>query len=409
MGAVELKTLKENLLELGAIGRTPEGGVTRLTGTEEDKKAREWIVRTMEEVGLETRVDKIGNIFGRKDGTTDTKVVMTGSHLDTVPNGGAFDGSLGVLMSLEAVNVMEEEGFQNSRPIEVAVFTEEEGSRFQFHLGSRVFIGDIAIEKAWGVTDNKGVTVHEALRDIGYRGDFQSTIEDVAYYLEPHIEQGPILYSERIPVGIVRNVVGLTQFNITIQGEENHAGTTPMHLRKDALVAASDITLFVNDRARQLAKKLNASLVATVGRMTVWPNGINVIPGEITIGIDVRSAARQNMQKLKDDIVRYSIKVGNNGGMKVRTNELATVKPVVFSNEMVESIERACRELNVDYKMMNSGAGHDAQEIAQRTKAGMIFVPSVNGISHSARERTDWEDIQVGTSVLTRVLKNLTK
>jgi len=405
---VRLKRLKQNLLKLGLIGKTLKGGVTRGTGTQEDKKARDFIVRHMENAGLEVRVDKIGNIFGRKEGTSSKNIVMTGSHIDSVPNGGIYDGSLGVLMSLEAVSTIEEEGFKNERPIEVVVFSDEEG-RFHPHLGSKVITKTIDIKKAWRIQDKTGITVEESLENIGYRGDFERSIKEVEFYIESHIEQGPVLYNKKIRLGIVKNVAGFTWLDLIVQGQENHAGATPMQMRKDALVAGSEIALFVNERANNIATELDSSLVGTVGRMSVAPNAINVVPGKVVMGVDIRSIVFANIRKLANDIVEEAKKTEDKYGVDIRVKKIASIKPIAFSDYVIENIRKVCTQLNMSYILMNSGAAHDAQEMAQKTKAGMIFVPSVEGISHSPEEKIEWKDVESGTRVLVQVLKNLSK
>lgn len=403
-----MERLKKNILELGSIGKTLQGGVDRATGTKKDKDARDLIVSLMKEAELDVQIDKIGNIFGRREGNSNKKVVMVGSHIDSVPNGGVFDGSLGVLMSLEAVRVIEEECFKNERPIEVVVFSDEEG-HFHPHLGSKVLAGILSIDVAGKMLDNRGISVESYLADIGYKGCIERSIEEVESYIEPHVEQGPVLYDGQIPLGIVRNVVGLSWLNLVIQGEENHAGATPMNMRKDALVSASEIALFVHRRARQLAQEYDSSFVGTAGRISVFPNAINVIPGKVKIGIDVRSVVHGNIERFKEEICEKISEVEQEYGVKIETEEIGLVKPVAFSNYIINRIKKECAKLKIAYKIMNSGGGHDAQEIAQKTKAGMMFLPSVNGVSHSPKERTEWKDIELGTKVLTQTLKHLSE
>ena len=257
--------LKRDLIETGSIGRTPpkkierydqldsENGLMRPTGTAANKEMSDYAAERMKEIGLEVKIDKVGNMFGRKEGSKTNKgVVMCGSHLDSVLNGGMLDGALGVFAGIEAVRRMKDEGFENERPIEIVVFTGEEGSAFSpTLLGSSVLVGKMTVEEAWNRKNAAGQTLREALDSIGYVGDFVRKLDDVEYSVEMHIEQGPVLFKEGISVGIVENIVGLSWIMATITGEENHAGTTPMKMRKDALVAASDIISFVNRRANR--------------------------------------------------------------------------------------------------------------------------------------------------------------
>ncbi|MBW2058823.1 MAG: Zn-dependent hydrolase [Deltaproteobacteria bacterium] len=413
--------LKQDLIETGRFGRSRsrrierydqldgEAGVIRPTGTEENKRLRDYAVARMKEAGLAVRIDKVGNIFGRREGSkTNEGAVMSGSHLDSVINGGMFDGALGVFGAIEAVRRMNEEGFGNERPLEVAVLTGEEGSAFgQVLLGSSVLIGKLSVDEALGIRNSAGQTLDEALRGIGYRGDFERTLDDVGYFVEMHIEQGPVLYNEKIPIGIVEKIVGIAWVTVTIKGEENHAGTTPMDMRKDALVAAADVVSFVRKRAGEMAEKLSPSLVGTVGRLTVSPNGTNIVPGRVQMGIDIRDVAAGNMEDFRGEVLQMLDNIGEKYGVDVSVEMPFTHLPVSLSPEMVGAIERAAGQVQVRSRRMNSGAGHDSQNMAEKVKTGMIFVPSVKGVSHAPLEWTEWDDIENGVMVLTQTLKNL--
>ncbi len=415
--------LKADLIETSRFGRTPpkrtegydqldpEKGVTRPTGTEENKQIRDFAVSRMKEIGLEVKIDKVGNIFGRKEGSKRNKgTVMFGSHLDSVINGGMFDGALGVFGAIEAVRRMNDEGFENKRPLEIVVFTGEEGSAFiPSLLGSSVLAGKLSVDEALSKKNAMGQTLGKALEYIGYKGSLERGLDDVEYFAEMHIEQGPILDKEGIPVGIVENITGIIWIPLTILGQENHAGTTPMRMRKDALVAASDIISFVNKRANEMVEKLGSSTVGTVGRLNVFPNGINIVPGKVEMGIDIRDVAPQNMESLKNEALKAIKDIENKYGVDIRTELPFRHIPTVLSSEVVSVIDNSASQVDIMTKRMNSGAGHDSQNMAGKVKAGMIFVPSVNGISHAPLEWTNWEDIEKGVQVLTQTLKNLSQ
>jgi len=415
--------LKEDLIEMGQYGRDPqrrvesydqldpEKGVVRPTGTEANKKVRDYAVKRMKELGLEVKVDRVGNIFARKEGSRTNKgVVMCGSHLDSVINGGQFDGPLGVFGAIEAVRRITEEGFDNQRPIEIAVLTSEEGSAFGLTLlGSSALIGKLSMDDVLGRKNPAGQTLADALQQIGYKGDFERGLDDVENFIEMHIEQGPVLYNEKVPIGIVENIVGIAWIYATIKGEGNHAGTTPMKMRRDALVAAADIVSFVKRRANEIDDVLGAATVGTVGKLTVFPNGTNIVPARVEIGIDIRDVVPENMEGLKNETAEAIRSLEKKYGVEVEINMPTTHSPAPLNSEVVNIIEQSASQVGIQSKRMNSGAGHDAQNMAERVKTGMIFVPSVKGISHAPMEWTEWDDIENGVRVLTQTLKALSK
>jgi N-carbamoyl-L-amino-acid hydrolase len=386
-------------------------GLYRLEGTQEIKKSKDYIMARMMEAGLAIRLDRVGNIFGRREGSkTTTGAVMSGSHLDSVLNGGMFDGVLGVVSALEAIRVMKDEEFENQRPIEIVVFMGEEGSAFKKGiLGSSVVAGIRSAEEALALKNEEGMTLEEALERHELRGDFEMDLGDVDYFIETHVEQGPILDKAGIPIGIVENITGITWVSAILEGEENHAGTTPMPARRDPLVAAGEIVLFANRRANEMVKELGGSTVATVGKLLVHPGAPNIIPGTVEMGIDIRDSIEGNMKKLTEEIVDTIRNLEARYGVGSRVDIPIEHPPCPCSNEVVVAVEKAAKEMGIEAKRMNSGAGHDAQNIAEKVKAGMIFVPSMNGISHSPMEWTNWEDMEKGIKVLTQTLKNLSK
>lgn len=416
-----MNRLKKDLIKTSEIGRFPkksikkykdldnENGVTRLEGTHENKLLRDYAVLCMKEAGLIVRVDSIGNIFGRKIGTkTDRGAILCGSHLDSVKNGGMFDGTLGVFAAIESVRRMNDKRYKNERPIDVVVYTAEEGSAFGVNLiGSSVLIGKMRYKEVLEKLTFRDKTLGEALTNIGYKGNFIRKLADVEYSIELHIEQGPVLDKENIPIGIVENICGISWINIAIIGIKNHAGTTPMEMRKDALVVAAEIVTFVNDLAIKMKKNKSASIVGTVGRLNVYPNGTNIIPGKVELSIDIRDVVEENIEKFKNEIFKYTVKLEKKYKVKAIIDVPFTHSPIHLSKEVIGIIESVSNDLKIRSKKMNSGAGHDSQNMAKVVKTGMIFVPSINGISHAPLEWTNWKDIDTGVTVLEETLKRL--
>ncbi len=414
--------LKEDLIRTSAMGRAsncsvasygqldPKMGVSRPEGSSANKTLRDFTVQCMQAAGLWVRIDRAGNIFGRKDGSMNQeKAVMVGSHLDSVLNGGHLDGALGVFAGIEAVRRLRDEAFQNQRPIEVSAFTGEEGSAFVVGdmLGSAVLSGKMSADEALSTRNTHGRTLHEVLTKNGYKGDFEYCSDDIDTFVELHIEQGPVLDTEDIPVGIVEQIAGITWLKSIITGIGNHAGTTPMHLRQDALVAAASAVSFLNKRAREMAKSQDSPIVGTTGHLSVYPNNMNVIPGMVELGFDIRSPSLESMQRLTDETLSFLSGLRYENGMDVHVEPPDIQAPVKLSEEIIQAIETSAIQAGVRYKKMASGAGHDTQNMAAITRTGMIFVPSVNGISHSPMEWTEWDDIEKGVSVLTGALKSL--
>lgn len=270
-----------------------------------------------------------------------------------------------------------------------------------------MLVGKRSVNQALRLQNDQSNTLEEVLERIGYKGSYERAVDDVEYFIEVHIEQGPVLHNEHIPVGIVENITGITWLFATIQGTPNHAGTTPMKVRQDALVGASKIVRLVNTRANEMATTLNSSTVGTVGKLEVHPNTPNIIPGKVHLGIDIRDVRRENMDTLVGEVVNALRTLEKKQGIQVRIDPPITHLPTSLSREVVTTIGQVADQLEIANKRMNSGAGHDAQNMAAKTKAGMIFVPSVDGISHAPMEWTNWNDIERGTKVLTETLKYL--
>ena len=417
-----MNRLKEDMIRTSAMGRAanrsvasygqldPERGVSRPEGSSANRVLRDFTVQCMQAAGLWVRIDRVGNIFGRKDGSMNhEKAVMIGSHLDSVVNGGHLDGALGVFAGIEAVRRLRDEAFQNQRPIEVAAFTGEEGSAFMVGdmLGSAVLSGKMSVDEALSTKNTHGRTLYEVLTRNGYQGDFEYCSDEIDTFVELHIEQGPVLDTEGVPVGIVEHIAGITWLKSIITGMGNHAGTTPMHLRQDALVAAADAVGFLSRRAREMAKLQHSPIVGTTGRLHVYPNNMNVIPGKVELGFDIRSTSVESMQRLTDETISFLSGLKCENGMDVHVEPPDMQAPVKLSEEIIRTIEKSAIQAGVRFKRMASGAGHDTQNMASIARAGMIFVPSVNGISHSPMEWTEWDDMEKGVSVLTGALKSL--
>ncbi len=412
--------LREDLIKAGTMGRpsakrmetygdlTPSEGVTRPTGSRADKEARDFVVKLMEDAGLDVKVDAVGNIFGTRAGKKQTGTIMTGSHIDSVINGGMFDGALGVFAAIEAVRRIDEEGFENERPIEVVVFSSEEGTSFGFAtLGSSVLTGKVSAEDALKMKNDSGRTLGEALEEIGYRGRYARSLDTVEYHVELHIEQGPVLHSKRIPIGIVERIAGVQRIGAVIEGRQDHSGTTPMDMRKDALVAASEIVLSVNRNTLDVARRSSSSLVGAVTKLDVFPNGINTVPGRVEMSVDIRDGIEESMRKLRDETLAALTRVRKTYGVRTEYRMIDVKPPVALSDGVEQVIERSCKNAGLRYIRMNSGAAHDAQNMASRVKTGMVFIPSVDGRSHTPLEWSEWENIETGTGVLTETIKAL--
>ncbi len=396
--------LERRILELGRFGANPEGGVSRVAFSEADLAARERVKGWMREAGLSVRVDTAGNIIGRREGSDGSlPPIMTGSHIDSVPHGGNYDGDVGVIGAIEVAQLLREGNVVLRHPLEVIVFSDEEGGL----VGSRAVAGDLG-EKALEVVSQSGVTVRQGIRLLG--GDPERLEEarrregEIEAFVELHIEQGGILEEERIQIGVVEGIVGIEWWEITIEGKANHAGTTPMSKRQDALLAASHLVVEVN----RLAKEAPGRQVATVGRMRVEPGAPNVIPGRVVMSLEVRDLSEKKIRSLYSDIAANAGKIANETGTSITFAHLDTAAvPAPTDERMRGLIEEAARGLGLSTKRMPSGAGHDAQDMARIAPTGMIFVPSAGGISHSPAEYTSPDDMANGVNVLLQVILTL--
>jgi N-carbamoyl-L-amino-acid hydrolase len=402
---INAERLLYRLQALGDIGRDGDGRLTRLVASDADRAARDAVAGWMREAGLEVMVDRIGNLFGLwQAGTDGTAPLMLGSHIDTVINAGIYDGCYGVLGGLEVIQTLREAGLKPERPIAVAAFTNEEGVRYAPDMmGCLVYAGGLGVEEALTTVGTDGTVLGEELARIGYAGPHEPGFLRPHAYLELHIEQGPVLEREGIPIGAVENLQGISWQRMTVEGTANHAGTTPMSMRRDAGQAAARVVTFLRDRV----SRANAPTVATVGCMAFEPNAINVIPARAVFTVDLRDPDEERLQAEEEALARYLEELAETEGVTISVEPLARFAPVTFAPAIVKAIEAAAAGLGVRSRRMTSGAGHDAQMMARICPAAMIFVPSVGGISHNPQEHTPAADLDAGANVLLDVVRKL--
>lgn len=396
--------LLERLRELGEIGKTENGGVARLALTDADKAGRDRVATWMHRAGLEVKVDEIGNMFGIRPGTTNTPGAMCGSHLDSVFDGGRLDGAYGVLAALEVVDTLNDAQVETRRPIIVAVFTNEEGNRFQPDMmGSLAHAGGISVPAVLATQDRRGVSIAAELDRIGYAGDMACGTIKPAAFVELHIEQGPLLEQQGVTIGAVQDLQGISWTEIEITGQANHAGTTPMDLRHDAGYCAAAITTYLRD----LALELGGSQVATVGSAELIPNVINVVPGRARMTVDLRNTDNAVLSAAEERLHNFVQELARAEQVEITTNSLARFDPIRFDPLLVEIIEDKAAQMNLSCRRMTSGAGHDAQMMSRICDTAMIFVPSRGGVSHNPNEHTDDNDLVAGGEVLLQTLLEL--
>lgn len=396
--------LMQNLETLAQIGQNKRGGVQRLALSDFDRQGRDQIAQWMKNLKLSVKIDQIGNMFGVRTGREDLPPVMTGSHIDSVANGGKLDGSLGVLAALEVVETLNQHQLETRRPLVVAVFTNEEGARFQPDMmGSLVYAGGLSAEAALNTRDAEGAILGEELSRIGYAGNMPCGEFLPAAFVELHIEQGPILEQEGITIGVVENLQGISWTEVIITGQANHAGTTPMHLRKDAGYCAAVITTFVHDLAEQIGR----GQVGTIGVTELKPDIINVVPGYAKITVDLRNADNQLLIEAEQRLNSFLVQLAKANAVDIKSKSLARFEPVDFDENIVQVIEKNATRLNHSCRRMTSGAGHDAQMMSRICPTAMIFTPSINGVSHNPAESTSPEDLMAGANVLLHTLLDL--
>lgn len=404
--SIDAERLFGRLRSLGQIGRDGDGRLVRLAGSDADKAGRDVLVSWIRAADVEVAVDRIGNIFGiwRTADYAGEAPILLGSHIDTVIDAGIFDGCYGVLSGLEVIETLKAAGFVPARPIAIAAFTNEEGVRYAPDMmGSLVYAGGLPIDEALATVGTDGTVLGAELERIGYAGPEEPGFLRPYAYVELHIEQGPVLEREGVPIGAVESLQGISWQRVTIEGEANHAGTTPMSMRRDAGHAAARVVTFLRDRARNA----NTPTVATVGCMSVEPNAINVIPSRATFTVDLRDPDEGRLQAEEAALAAYLTELAATEEVTISVERLARFEPVTFDRSIVELVEEAAHRRGLASKRMTSGAGHDAQMIARIAPAAMIFVPSIGGISHNPRERTPDADLVAGANVLLDVVSRL--
>jgi beta-ureidopropionase / N-carbamoyl-L-amino-acid hydrolase len=405
MVRINLARLRKDLEDLGEIGTTPEGGVWRSSFSEADMEARRWYVQRLEEAGLQHWIDAAGNIYARVG--EGGPAVISGSHLDSVPNGGRFDGALGVMAALECLRSINDHGLRTKLPIEAVAFTDEEG-RFGGFVGSFAVIGTMTYEEILRRRDLRGMPLADAMRQVGLDptkiGEARRDPKDIKAYIELHIEQGPILESIGVPIGVVQGIVAGSRTWLTFRGRADHAGTTPMAMRKDAFLGAAEFGL----RAREMVlTEGSGTTVGTVGVMDLKPGASNIVPETAFLTLDLRDISWDVLQRLLDRVGILAHEMAEKWGLEVTVERMRTSEPAQMSPRVQAVIDEVARDLGHKTHWMNSGAGHDAQVMAKITEAGMIFVPSRQGRSHSPAEFTDWNQVENGANVLLNTLLQL--
>ncbi len=407
---ISIDRLLDRINSLGDIGRIagPNGewGSARLALTEEDRLGRDLVVSWMSDLGMTVEVDGIGNAVGTWPGTTQALApVMMGSHIDTVRTGGRFDGNLGVLAGLEVIETVQRTGVALPRGLQVAFFTDEEGARFAPDmLGSLVYVGGLGVEDALDVCDADGIRLGDELTTIGYDGSMPCPARSFPHaFIELHIEQGPVLEDDRVTIGAVTGVQGISWTEITITGQSAHAGTTPMRLRRDPMVVAAQVI----SEARSVARRLGGTQVATTGRIDAYPNLVNVVPARVTFTLDLRNTDEERLQQAEQAMFSFARRMAAEEGCDIALKPLARFEPVQFDERMITLVESHARELGHSVRRMPSGAGHDAQMLARVCPTSMIFVPSINGLSHNPAEDTAPADLEAGANVLLQMVLQL--
>ena len=396
--------LLSRIEELASIGAIDGGGSCRLALTDEDRAGRDLVVTWMRDLGLDISIDSIGNVVAVRPGKTDGPPTMTGSHIDTVRTGGRYDGNLGVLAGLEIIESLSENKIETQHPVAVAFFTDEEGSRFAPDmLGSLVYVGGMTLEEALDIKGVDGAKVGDELDRIGYRGTSPCPGPSPRAFVELHIEQGPVLEVEGVTIGAVTGVQGISWTELTVTGESNHAGTTPMALRRDSGFAAAAISTYVRD----LSLEMGGSQVATVGRLELHPNLVNVVAGSAVLTVDLRNTVEAYLLESENKLADFLLELASNEGLEIEKRQLARFEPVEFNQEVVDTVENIASRLGHSVMKLPSGAGHDAQMMARVCPTGMVFVPSHKGISHNPQEHTDSDDLIAGCNVLFQTILDL--
>ena len=399
---INSQRLWQSLMDLAQLGATEKGGVCRLALTDLDRQGRELFARWATEAGCTVRVDAIGNMFARRAGQDASRpAIATGSHLDTQPTGGKFDGNYGVLAGLEVLRSLNDAGIRTEAALEVCVWTNEEGSRFvPVMMGSGVYAGAFTLDHALAATDRDGITVAQALQSIGFAGDCPAAVADGAAvfgaYFEAHIEQGPVLEDANITLGVVTGALGQRWYDVVVTGQEAHAGPTPMKLRRDALLGATGLIQQVN----RIAMEEQPAGRGTVGYVEVYPNSRNVIPGRVTFTVDFRHPDDAGLSRMDARIREACAALQAEGGLLVSIEQTVYFPPAKFAEPLVRAVREGAVRAGLAHLDIVSGAGHDAVFVARAAPAAMIFVPCKDGISHNEIEDAKPEHLAAGCTVL---------
>lgn len=397
---IQPERIEQHIIELSAFGKNPEGGVSRVAFSQADLDGREYVNTLMVQAGLQVRVDPAGNMIGYREGSEDLPPIMLGSHIDSVPGGGNYDGDVGVISAIEVAQVLHDNAVTTRHPLEVVVFADEEGGL----TGSRGMSGQLSVE-ALSVVSHSGLTIGEGISQIG--GDPKRLAEatrnpgEIAAYLELHIEQGATLDDEDIDIGVVTGIVGIKWWDITVNGMANHAGTTPMNKRHDALLSAAELIQAVN----RVITQTPGNQVGTVGRIRAEPGAPNVIPGKVVMSLEIRDLSEAVIISMYQQIEQAAADIAATNGTTITFHDIdVDARPALTDERIQMLIDEAAGQLGLSSRRMPSGAGHDAQDIAKIAPIGMVFVPSIGGISHSPKEFTPAQDMANGANVLLQTL-----
>lgn len=405
---INSERLWDRLIELSKIGQQDSGGITRLSFSKEEREAKDLVTSYMKEAGLTVREDAVGNLIGKLIGK-DPKapIVLTGSHVDSVYNGGNFDGPLGVLAAVEALQTMKEQGVHPTHSIEVVAFTDEEGARFNFGMiGSRGMAGTLKVEALSQAKDSQGVSISDAMLQAGFQPDqIHQAVRskgEIKAYIELHIEQGKLLENKNLSVGVVTGIAGPLWMKFTLEGEAGHAGTTPMSIRRDALAAAAGIMHIIEEESRS-----TGSTVGTIGQLQLFPGGVNIIPGRVEFTVDLRDIDEGVRNTVERKIIARARQLCEERSISLSIEDLQRISPAPCSPMVQEAAHKACEQLGFEIFTLSSGAGHDGMQLVNLCDMGMIFVRSKDGISHNPAEWSSKEDCRDAANVLYQTLLNL--
>lgn len=402
---IDLERLKKELIELGQIGRDPAGGISRPSFSQADLEARAWLKDRIQSAGLRYRQDGAGNIFGRLEG--EGRTIMAGSHIDTVINGGMFDGSVGVLAALECIRRVREENVPVKKPLEMASFTDEEGNLVGDFLGSRAFLGPLARESLERGLTQFGHPFVEVLQRTEFSIDSIQQAHkqrpDIEAFLEIHIEQGTVLETEGVPIGIVDSIAGKNYRLCTFRGEASHAGTTPFELRHDAFMGLADLAL----KGTHYVATQHYGSMMTIGKVGVLPGSFSIVPGRTDFSLDFRSPSSEALAEIEKALMELAQDIAQTRGLEFTSRVVDKTEPVSVPSRILSTLEKECDRLGYPHMKLRSGAGHDAQILAAVADVGMVFIPCEDGISHSPAEKISWEDLEKGANLLLRALLQL--